>query len=369
MTSAQTGAGTESGSPEGRPQPCADCDPELLDNLKCKAVGIQAQADYNKAHEDALTQARTQYDGARSAYTSARSAAKPDVDDLGKQISQVIDQLKCLVDDERKIRLLDDAFWRVERRLRDCNPKQGCTFYDDCDFDDMVRDCRPEDIASGIADIERRTAAAADAFTRLIAEPADLTKRVADLKAEVADIVSKMASDSRSVDFKMLYAAALVARYHEQTIWHGFEDVNAYVDCLCRTLTCQIKGYEAVSELVRIQAVHQCHDEQKKTRCKNLEDHTADEVYAEYLRLKHEQRRDHDRDRDRDYDRDRDRDDDRDRDRDYDRDRDRDDDRDRDRDDDRDRDRDDDRDRERDDDRDRERESGGRYGHEERGRS
>lgn len=307
MTSAQTGAGTGSDSPEGRPQPCADCDPELLDNLKCKAVGIQAQADYNKAHEDALTQARTQYDGARGAYTSARSAARPNVEELGKQLNQVVDQLKCLVDDERKIRLLDEAFWRVERRLRECDPKQGCTFYDDCDFDDVVQDCRPEDIASAIADIERRTAAAADAFTKLIAEPADLTKRVADLTTEVAAIVSKMASDSRSVDFKMLYAAALVARYHEQTIWRGFEDVNAYVDCLCRTLTCQIKGYEAVSELVRQQAVQQCHAEQKKTRCKHLEDNTADEVYAVYLRLKHEQRRDGDRHGNRDDDQNRER--------------------------------------------------------------
>ena len=246
MTSAQTEAGTGSESPEGRPQPCADCDPELLDHLKCRAVGIQAQADYNKTHEDALIQARTQYDGARSAYTSARAAAKPDVVDLGKQLNQVIEQLRCLVDDESKIQLLDQAFWRIQERLRKCDPKQGCTFHDDCDFDDMVRDCRPEDNASAIADIERRTAAAATVFTELIAEPANLTKRVADLKTETAAIVSKMASDSRTVDFKMLYAAALVARDHEQTIWRGFENVNAYIDCLCRTLTCQIKGYDAV---------------------------------------------------------------------------------------------------------------------------
>jgi hypothetical protein len=329
MTNAQTGAGTGSDSPEGRPQPCADCDPELLDHLKCKAVGIQAQADYNKDHKDALTEARTQYDGARSAYTSARSEAKPDVEDLGKQLNQVIDQLRCLVDDERKIRLLDEAFWRVERRLRDCDPRQGCTFHDNCDFDDTVRDCRPEDIASAIADIERRTAAAADAFTKLIAEPADLKNRVAALKTETADIVSKMASDSRSVDFKALYAAALVARDHQATIWLGFAHVNAYVDCLCRALTCQIKGYAAVSELKRKQAVEQCHEDQKKAACKRLEDHTADEVYAEYLRLKHDHDHDHDHHRDHDHDHDHDRDRDR----------------------------------------DRERESGGRYGYEERGRS
>jgi hypothetical protein len=284
-------------------------------------VGIQAQADYNKAHQDALTQARTQYDGARSAYGSARSAAKPDVDDLGKQLNQVIDQLRCLVDNDDKIRLLDRAFSIVEGRLRACDPKQGCTFDDDCDFDDVVQDCRPEDIGSVMADIERRTAAAAAVFADLIAEPVNLAKRVADLKTETAAIVSKMASDSRTVDFEMLYAAALVARDHQENIWRGFEHVNAYVECLCRTLTCQIKGYAAVSDLVRQQAVHECHQDRKAAACQQLEDQTADEVYAEYIRLKSEPRRDEgesgrrddrdDRDRDRDPDRDRDRDRDR----------------------------------------------------------
>jgi hypothetical protein len=278
-------------------------------------VGIQAQADYNKAHEDDLTTARTQYDGARSAYGTARTAARPDVDDLGKQLAQVIDQLKCLVDDESKIALLDRAFWQVERRLQECDPNEGCTFTDDCDFDDILQDCGPEDIPSAIADIERRTAAAAAVFTDLIAEPANLAQRVADLKAEITAIVTKMASDSRTVDFVMLYAAALVARYHLETIWRGFENVNAYVDCLCRTLTCQIKGYAAVSELIRQQAVHQCHKDQRAAACRQLEEHTADEVYAEYLRLRSEahrnseepERRGDDRDRDEGRERDRDR--------------------------------------------------------------
>src|SRR4051794_36539558 len=100
MTSAETEAAPGPEGQDGRGTPSADCDPDLLDHLKCRGKGIQAQADYNKAHEDAATQARTQYDGARSAYGTARTAARPDVDDLRKQIIQVIDQLKCLVDNE-----------------------------------------------------------------------------------------------------------------------------------------------------------------------------------------------------------------------------------------------------------------------------
>jgi len=288
MISAQTGAGAV--GTEGRGTPCADCDPDLLDHLKCRGKGIQAQADYNKAHEDAMSQARTKYDGARSTYGTARSAARPDVDDLRKQLTQVIDQLKCLVDNEYQIRLLDQAFRQVERRLRKCDPNEGCTFNDDCDFDDAVRDCKPEDVAAVIADIERRAAAAAVVFEDLIAEPTNLSKRVADLKAEVDAIVTKMASDSRSVDFLTLYAAALVARDHLDAIWRGFENVNAYVDCLCRTLTCQIKGYAAVSQLKGLEAVEQCHRDQEAAACQLLQKQTADEVIAEYIRLKSQER-------------------------------------------------------------------------------
>jgi hypothetical protein len=289
MTSPQTGA--EPASPERGSTPGTECDPDLLDDLKCRAVGIQAQADYNKAHEDELTAARAQYDGARSAYGAARSAAQPDVDDLGKQLAQVIDQLRCLVDDESETGLLDRAFGQVELRLQECGPREGCTFTDECDFDSTVQDCRPEDIPSAIAHIERRTAAAAAVFADLIAEPVDLAKRVADLKTETESIKTKMASDSRTVDFVMLYAAALVARDHQENIWHGFAHVNAYVDCLCRTLMCQIKGYAAISELKRREAVHQCHQERHAAACTRLHEHTADEVYAEYLRLQAEPQR------------------------------------------------------------------------------
>lgn len=284
MTTAYSDADTDDS--EGHGAPCAGCDPGLLDDLKCQAKGIKAQATYNEAHETRLTTARTDYDGARSAYGAAWSDARPEVVDLGKQLLQITDQLKCLVDDSVKIRLLDRAFWRVERRLRDCFPNTGCTFDDDCDFDDKVSECEADDIAAVIADIERRIGVAETAFAELITEPTTLAKRVADLKTEVAAIVTKMSSDPRTVNFKDLYAAALVAQDHLDTVWNGFSDVNEYMDCLCRALTCQIKGYSAVSRLKRKEAEHQCHDDQKKTACEHLRDHTADEVIAEYLRLK-----------------------------------------------------------------------------------
>lgn len=267
--------------------PNGGCDPRVLDELRCEAKGIEAQAAYNAKTKDELDQARTKYDGARAAYSQARSAAAHAVHDLEKQIGSVIEQLKCLVNDDHQTWLLGRAFHRVEERLEQCGHYSGCYFEDDCDFGEEVLECPPDDIAAAIADIERRVSAAKNAFADLIAEPTNLPTRVTDLRKEVDDIVKKMAEDPRTVDFKQLYAAALVAQWHGLTIWHGFEHANAYVDCLCKTLSCQFQGHTAISKLTRRQAVHACHDEASKARCDHLRTQTADEVMAEYIRLAH----------------------------------------------------------------------------------
>ena len=73
MNNAERGAGREERDHEG----CPRCDPGLLDELKCKAKGIQTQAEYNAAHGQELDDARTAFKAARAAYNTARSAAEP----------------------------------------------------------------------------------------------------------------------------------------------------------------------------------------------------------------------------------------------------------------------------------------------------
>ena len=291
---------SEDGLDEGH-TPCRECDPDLLDELKCRAKGIEAEAAYNALTMDELTQARTQYDSARTEYNKARKAAIPDIRELGEQLYQVVDQLKCLVDNQ-EIQLLDRAYAIVEERLDDyCGDKRGCYFHEGCDFGDEVDDFRPEDIAERIASIERSTKAAKGAFDDLIAEPTNLPKRVAAIKAELEGIVTNMAADSRTVDFKQLYVAARVARLHLACVHRGFVDTNAYIDCLCHALTCQLKGHTAISRLKGREAVHKCHLHARQARCKRLRARTVDEVMAEYIRIRSADPREHEgvgRDRD-----------------------------------------------------------------------
>lgn len=285
MTSSEYEAGTGYEIP-ARGRSCGECDPGLLDELRCRARGVQAEADYHAQKLDELTQARTRYDAARAAYGAARDTAAPTVAQLREQLAQVIEQLKCLVDDAREIWLLDNAYANIQVKLTACGDTSGCYFQDDCDFDAPLRNCRPDDIPARIADIERRVQAAKAAFTDLVAEPTALPARVAAVEAEIQDIKTRMGGDPRTTDFKRLYAAALVAGRHLAAVWRGFPHTNAYVDCLCRTLTCQVRGHSAIAKLLGRAAVRACHAEAKAARCEHLRQHTVDEVMAEYIRLR-----------------------------------------------------------------------------------
>ena len=359
MTDAEGGAGFG----ERDQRRCAGCDPDLLDELKCQASGIQAQAVYNAAHEQDLTDARDAFKKARAGYNAARSKAVPLVADARRQLEDLTDRVRCQLD-RHDAECIDTAFGRVSERLDRCGHGRGCCSDGDCDYDD-IRDCDPDDVPGRKAVIEYRTKEAQECFWCLIGEytvvpkkpapsdpapadaaPADaapaagapagaapavaavatapaasptpattpapataaasaataapaadgaapvapgdgtdaaLPTRVTDLQSEI-DKISSAAADG-SWDPPQLYAAVLVARRHLKDVWRGFANVNEYMECLCRALTCMIKGYAAISELTRQAAVNQCYRDSWKTTCDYLAGNTVEEVLAEYLRI------------------------------------------------------------------------------------
>ncbi len=388
MADAEGGAGFEDRD-HGR---WAGCDPDLLDELKCQASGIQAQAEYNAAHAQDLADARDAFKKARAAYNAARSAAVPLVADVRRQLEDLADRVRCQLD-RHDAECIDTAFGRVSERLDRCGHGRGCCADGDCDYDD-IRDCDADDVPGRKAVIEYRTKEAQECFWCLIGEhtivpkkqassgtapagaapaaaatapsapaaplppatasppaataappaataappaasaapaaapvsPGDapepaLPGRVKDLQGEI-DKITTAAADG-SWDPPQLYAAVLVARRHLKDVWRGFANVNEYMECLCRALTCMIKGYAAIGELTRQAAVNQCYRDSWKTMCDDLAANTVAEVLAEYLRIcesADEDRpggdrpprhrfRDRDDDRGRDNDRDRERDD------------------------------------------------------------
>jgi hypothetical protein len=267
---------------------CRDCDPDLLDAIKCRAKGLQARADYNAQHLAALDKAREQYEGSRAAYTAARTAATPLVEQAKSDLKCLIERLECLIDEDEDARReivekVRKAFWEVQERIRGCGSKIGCYLDDDCDFDD-VQDCKPYDVPARLADITRRTKDAEACFADLIAIPAKLPKDVTALQAEVTAISDGANGDPSRDVLIGLYAAALVARQHANEIWRGFDNVNEFVDCVCHALTCMLRGHTAIAILTGMLAVEQCKRESREAACELLRTKTAEQVVAAYLR-------------------------------------------------------------------------------------
>lgn len=258
-------------------------DPGLLDDLRCRAEGIQAQATYNASKAEELETARKDFDTACGAYVTARAAAEPLVKQARSRLEELADRITCQLDAADTERL-DRAYRRVVDRLRRCGDTAGCCHDGDCDYDDEVRDCEPEDVAATIADIAQRTADAQACFAELVREPSEaLPGRVADVQKEVEDLATGMTDGSWSQEKQ--YAAVLVGRRHLRAVWRGFTNTPDYTDCLGGALTCMIKGHSAIAELTRKQTVHECHQRAWRSACDRLKSDTLTEVLTEYERI------------------------------------------------------------------------------------
>ena len=277
-TSAPTADVTEQARPRQRGNH------DVLDDLRCTAEGIQEQATYNAGHAVALDEARTAYEKARSAYTSARAAAEPTVREARERLDDCVDRVKCQLD-EHDLRHLQRAYERVADRLRKCGgDSDGCCSEGDCDYEDEVRRCDPDDVPELLAHITRQTEEATACFAELIKEPdPGLPGRVDRVVTEIQGIADAIASGTAEpID---LYARVLVARRHLKAVWRGFSTVNDYMDCLCDALTCMVKGHAAIGELKRKVAVAQCYQRSWTEACQRLADDTVAEVLAEYTRI------------------------------------------------------------------------------------
>ena len=268
----------------GKTSGCEECDPDLIDELKCHAQGIAAQAAYNATSQPELETARTQYDTTRKAYREARSGVALEVQDLRHQIKHLIERIRCLIKQRRVVECLDEAYEKICRQLDECGTPGGCCADPDCDFD---KDC-PEDyreLVRRIADYEAHLEKDKACFNSLVGEPAALTARVAAYKADVDAVSAALQADPATTDLKQVYASALVAQRHLKSVWYGFPETRDFIDCLCRALTCWTKAADAVSVLLGCKAIKDCHRDARATHCQDLADHTVDEILVEYERI------------------------------------------------------------------------------------
>jgi hypothetical protein len=273
--------------PEKPPcRPCApdpdDCGSESIANVRCQAVGIEAQAEFNKEYQPPLDAAQETYASARSSYRETRATVACDVRDLKHEISCLIERIRCLIKQEHVVVCLDDAFDCVVCSLEKCDkPKDPL----DCNFDTDCGDLALEAITHRIVEYTAKLAAAKDRFSWLVGEPDRLKQRVDTAKAEVKAVQDALKADPAVTDPKKLYVQAIVAWYHLKYVWGYYLTVSKFIDALCEALTCWRNAVVAVSKLVRYEAEVKCHRDAKDKECERLRLQTVDEILVIYERL------------------------------------------------------------------------------------
>ncbi len=260
------------------------CDPSSsIDERKCRDQGLTAQLDYTKQHSDALQAAQTAYDTARTGYREARHDAALKVQDMKHQVKHLIERIKCLIEQERVVRCLDEAFEEVCKELDCCEGPLGCCV-EVVEFDREP----PDRYRKLVRRIDRYTEVVTKAqacFDVLVTEPDALALRVTAVKADLDAITAALADDAAKVDLKKQYAAALVARRKLARIWNGFADSAAYIDCLCHALTTWADGVDAISLLTGAKAVLECRRQSAQDWCTRLVGGPVAEILVVYDRI------------------------------------------------------------------------------------
>jgi hypothetical protein len=276
---------TEPEKPEPPETPVA-CDVGDLDDLQCDVAGIKRLAEVTAEYAPGLEQRRKKFDEAREGYAAARLAATPVVQEIRTHLTAIIDQVRCMLEED-DIKCLDDAYEDVRRRLEECRGPSaaGCCIDDDCDFDTTVVDIPTADLRARVADIVQRVEKAEQCFDSLVDEPTALAARVAALKGEVEALAAKLGGDPKTSQPARTYAEALIARRKLEGVWGGFADAGEFIDCLCQGLVCSMRGRQVLASLEAELAVRDCKDGKAKARCDWLEAHIVEEILETYERL------------------------------------------------------------------------------------
>lgn len=279
---------TEQPDPSNKPDPCktcsddGGCEPGLINDLKCKPDGIAAQAKANAANQPEVIAAQDTFDKTRRDYRDARQLYSHDVHDLKHEICSLVERIRCKFKQCHVADCIDEAHKCIVERLKKCAEAEPSL---NCKFDTNIGNLGDTEFQQRKKQYENDLAQAKAHFLKLSNEPADLAKRVADAKAELAKVNTEYAGDPATTDIKEVYAHALVLHGQIKKLWNGFENYTEYADMLCVALVCWTESADAVAILAGQDAVRTCHKNADKKRCEDLAANTVKEILAHYERI------------------------------------------------------------------------------------
>ena len=259
------------------------CNPETIDSQVCYTKRIERQAEVSIEGREKTDPRREQFKAAKEAYTAAFNAATADVDAASEQLEQLRKDLGCRLSDEAK-ECLGEVWDKVKDELEACGTKPGCREYD-CTFDDSVGDDETKaSLAGRIQSLRQRAAELGAYFDSLIARQTSLPEAAAAAKAAVEALASDAAADTTGKNALELYARAIVLRWTLKGVFGGFPTVQSYLDCLCRTLNCQLEAWAAIVKLEGAMAERTCKDEKEQERCDELKANPVERLLERYAK-------------------------------------------------------------------------------------
>ncbi|MGW6129734.1 hypothetical protein ACWFNE_06890 [Cellulomonas sp. NPDC055163] len=287
-----------------RPEPTGDeCDDRALQDLQCRNEALAQESAYRAGHQPLLASAHKDFDAAKRKYRDNQREAATRIRGYMHDVSVLVERLECRIDQPRAVRCLDDKFETVSGWLDCCvGSTCGCSEVPEVEFGTDP----PAEHRKLVRRVRRYVRVVEDtrkAFKTLVAEPDELTKRVAAVGAELTAIAqlldggtpagsapasdATMPSDTPTTpDLKELYARALLVRrrLEKKWIWNGFGSYAEFEDCLCRALTTWTDGVEAIAVLVGVLARRTCAQKNADAWCAKVVSAPEAEVLALYER-------------------------------------------------------------------------------------
>jgi hypothetical protein len=271
------------GYPSPDPGDSAYCDPATIDSQVCWAERIERQAEVSKEGREKTDPKREQFKAAKEAYTAAFTAATADVEAAREKLEQLRKDIGCRLSDEAK-QCLGRVWDKLKEEIDACGTKPGCRQFD-CDFDDSVGDDETQaSLAGRIQSYRQRAAELGAYFDSLIERQTSLPQQAAQARQAVDALASDAAADTTGKDTLKLYARAVVLRWTLDGVFGGFPTVQSYLDCLCRTLNCQLEAWAAIVKLEGAMAERKCEDDAAQDRCEELKANPVEVLLDRYAK-------------------------------------------------------------------------------------
>jgi hypothetical protein len=271
----------------------SDCDPKDVQGFECDGERYKKQHEVSQGAEAKLKEFKTQYDTARALYIKAADEADAKLTTIGQKLKNVEDLVSCHIDEDLQ-ECFKSKVKEVLKEVAQCDtvatgccttelPPEGPAAESEQQYQQEEEEAKkPQstvlDLAAQIAEWRRVTQLNTDCYTRLGSEAAEIAKRVTTLDADVTKLAADVNLEGR--DWKRLYVRWYIAWLQSQpkTIKGGFDSVDKYMDCLCRTLVAIGQGWRKIIVLEGDKAYLECIEKSKKAECELKKKNIVDEV-------------------------------------------------------------------------------------------